>query len=122
MSCSQSCQTAFEITKGLLGDFVPEENDDSIRAILWRTILQILQEEDSKKMKFTEEELEKEVEDYRPYAISTAKENHPKEVGETEEEWETRLNIFVETMCELHRDKIAQAYGVAQKTMRQNHE
>jgi len=101
-------QNPTEIAKSLFGGFVPEPEDNSIRAILYRTTIQILTEDE---VKFTENDLDREVEDYRPYAIATAQENHRRQESETIDEWQERLRPIVDSMCELHRNKIAKAYG-----------
>ena len=98
--------------RSLFGDFVPETNDASTKALLWHTVKDILIEEEVN-MKWTKEELEKEVAGYRPFAIETAKTQHKKYSNESDTDYEHRIENLVEIMCDLHREKIINAYGVA---------
>jgi hypothetical protein len=63
-------------------------------------------------MKWTNEELEKEIATYRTLAIETAKKQHAKYDDESDPEYNRRIEIIVEIMCDLHREKIINAYGV----------
>jgi hypothetical protein len=63
-------------------------------------------------MKWTNEELEKEIATYKAYAIETAKKQHAKFADESDADYNRRIEVIVEIMCDLHRDKIINAYGV----------